>query len=172
MLLTDKQSDALLVSFPACAPNTAKYKYMRTLIPFKCNKLFLLDDFGDNHQGCYLIEDKVEQCVKQLLETVISRTKPSVIIFLGSSKGGYSALNFAFLIPNVTVVIGVPQYYLGSYLDKPNTLTNLRYIIGDLTPEKKSQLDVRLKQRIAQSSVKPKQCISTIAMLSTHMRNM
>ena len=26
MLLTDKQSDALLVSFPACAPNTAKYK--------------------------------------------------------------------------------------------------------------------------------------------------
>ena len=36
-------------------------------------------------------------------------------------------------------------------------MTNLKYIIGDLTPEKKSQLDVRLKQKIDQSSVKPKQ---------------
>lgn len=48
MFFPYKGSDSLLVSFPACAPNAAKYNYMRALESFKCNKLFLLDDFGSN----------------------------------------------------------------------------------------------------------------------------
>lgn len=71
MFYPQKGSDTLLVSFPACAPNTAKYNYMRSLVPFKSNKLFLLDDFGSNHQGCYLIEENVEKCTKELIESVI-----------------------------------------------------------------------------------------------------
>lgn len=73
MFYPQKDSDTLIVSYLACAPNTAKYNYVRTLASFKCNKLFLLDDFGSNHQGCYLIEDNVEKCTKELLESVIER---------------------------------------------------------------------------------------------------
>ena len=106
MYFEQRNSNVLLVSFPACSPNTAKYNYMRTLLPFKCNKLFLLDDFGANHQGCYLIQEEVEKCTCKLLNDVIRKCDKSIngmgnsliIIFLGSSKGGYSALNFSFLL--------------------------------------------------------------------------
>ena len=73
MFFPQRDSDTLLVSFPACAPNAAKYNYMRSLVAFKCNKLFLLDDFGANHQGCYLVEENVEKCTKELIESVIER---------------------------------------------------------------------------------------------------
>lgn len=162
-----KNSDTLIVSFPACAPNTAKYNYMRTLLPFKCNKLYLLDDFGSNHQGCYLIEENVEKCTKELIESIIERCvtrlgegKNSLknIIFIGSSKGGYSALNFSLLIPNVTVVIGAPQYHLGSYLDKDDTKVNLEYIIGKITEEGREELNKRLSERILSTLIKP-ECV-------------
>lgn len=73
MFFEERESNVLLVPFPACAPNTAKYNYVRTLLPFKCNKLFLLDDYGANHQGCYLIEDNVEKCTLDVLKNVITR---------------------------------------------------------------------------------------------------
>lgn len=161
MFFEERKSNVLLVSFPACAPNTAKYNYVRTLLPFECNKLFLLDDYGTNHQGCYFIEDKVEKCTLELLKYVINKCDSQKrrgalkIVFLGSSKGGYSALNFSFLIPNVSVVIGAPQYYLGTYLDKEETKVNLLYLIGEITEEGKNQLNFRLKKRILSSRIKP-----------------
>jgi len=164
MFYKEHKSNILLVSFPACAPNTAKYNYMRTLLPFKCNKLFLLDDFGENHQGCYFVEDSVEKSVTDLLNAKIAWCEQSLcggqksqlkVIFIGSSKGGYSALNFSFLIPNVHVVIGAPQYYLGSYLDKPSTHCNLRFIVKEVTEDKKERLNIRLKNRIKGSETMP-----------------
>lgn len=157
MFYPQKESETLIVSFPACAPNTAKYNYMRTLLPFKENKLFLLDDFGSNHQGCYLIEENVEKCTQELLAFIIKKCgkKLKNIIFAGSSKGGYIALNFAFLFENVKVIIGSPQYFLGSYLDKNDSRVNLEFLIGEITPEKKSKLDERLKNRIFTSKIKP-----------------
>lgn len=74
---------------------------------------------------------------------------------MGSSKGGYSALNFSFLVPNVNVVIGAPQYYFGSYLDKESTRVNLQYLIGDIKEEGKNRLNTRLQMRILSSQIKP-----------------
>lgn len=161
MFFEQRNSNVLLVSFPACAPNTAKYNYVRTLLPFKCNKLFLLDDFGANHQGCYLIQENVEKCTYDLINQVISNCKKQLsrgalkLVFLGSSKGGYSALNYSFLISNVNVVIGAPQYYLGTYLDKEGTKENLRYLIGEISEEGKERLNHRLQKRILSSQIKP-----------------
>lgn len=155
MWLKKTESSTLLVSFPGFSPATAKYNYMRTLLPFKCNKLFLLDEFAENHMGCYLVEDRVEKCTQQLIEDIIKKTNATNVIFLGSSKGGYSALNFSFLIPHVKVIIGSPQYYLAMYLDNPGTQANLRYIVGNVTPEAKDNLNKRLHQRILTSSIRP-----------------
>ncbi|MCF0190033.1 MAG: hypothetical protein HUJ96_02095 [Marinilabiliaceae bacterium] len=168
MFFPEHKSNTLIVSFPACTQNTAKYNYIRTLHPFKCNKLFLLDDFGVNHQGCYLVKDNVELCTKELIEKIVRecslRNRGQMVdnqsdmrvVFVGSSKGGYSALNFSFLIPNTIAIIGAPQYYLGRYLDKEGTQVNLQYIIGEINEEKKRELDNRLKERIGSSEIKPK----------------
>ena len=160
MFFREKRSDVLIVSFPAFAPqNTARYNYMRTLLPYKCNKLFLLDDFTSNHRGCYLIEENVEQCTTELIKSIVQKVGganlSTRLIFIGSSKGGYSALNFSFLIPGVDVVIGAPQYFLGSYLDKGKTQENLRYIIGDITEDGKEKLNNRLRNRIKTSTIRP-----------------
>lgn len=65
-------------------------------------------------------------------------------------------MNFSFLIPGVTVIIGAPQYFLGDYLGGPSHLPNLRYILGeDITEEKKQALNVRLRNRILTSDIKP-----------------
>ena len=65
-------------------------------------------------------------------------------------------MNFSFLIPGVTVIIGAPQYFLGDYLGDPGHLPNLRYILGDdITEEKKQALNVRLRNRILTSDIKP-----------------
>lgn len=166
MFFENPQSESLIVSFPACAKNTAKYNYMRSLIPYNCNKLFLLDDFGDNHQGCYLVEENVEKCTKELIASIIDRCEKKYkkntnfqfknIIFIGSSKGGYSALNFSLFFPNVKLIIGAPQYNLGSYLNRPWAIDNLKYIIGnDISDEKVDELNCRLKNRIASSTILP-----------------
>lgn len=157
MFFKSAGSDTLVVSFPACAPNAARYNYVRALSAFNCDKMFLLDDFGTNHQGCYLVEDRVESCVKLLICSKLTGGGYKRAIFIGSSKGGYIALNFSFLFPDITVIIGAPQYFLGDYLGGPTHLPNLRYILGDdITEEKKQALNNRLRNRILSSEIKPK----------------
>lgn len=53
------------------------------------------------------------------------------------------------------MIIGAPQYYLGTYLDKKSTRTNLEYLIGKITDEGILKLNIRLKDRIATSKIQP-----------------
>lgn len=66
------KSDVLLVSFPACFPNSSNYNYIRTLKPFHSDKLFLLDDYASNHQGCYLVESRVEKLVIDIISCILN----------------------------------------------------------------------------------------------------
>lgn len=55
MLIKPKaHSDFLIVSFPACS-DRPKYNYVGSLKRYNCNKLFILDDFAENHMGNYLV---------------------------------------------------------------------------------------------------------------------
>lgn len=153
-----KESKALVVVFPACYENKAQYNYMRTLAPFKCNKLFLLDDFGTNHQGCYLVEEQVEKCCIDLIRFVINSIGCPLdkILFVGGSKGGYSAINFSLRIPGTIVIAGAPQYYLGRFLNKENTIPNLDFLLhGKIDDAGINELDHRLKELLATSTIKP-----------------
>jgi len=71
-----------------------------------------------------------------------------LVIFMGSSKGGYGAINCGLEFENAVIIAGAPQYRLGTYLDKPTNRPNLIDIIGDYTPEKIAELDVRLEHKI------------------------
>ena len=153
-----KGSKELIVVFPACYKNKAKYNYIRTLSTIRSNKLFLLDDFGTNHQGCYLVEESVEKCCIELIHYVINRIGHPLrnMYFVGGSKGGYSAIYYGFKIPGVTVIAGAPQYLLGRYLNKENTLPNLEFLLhGKIDESGIRELDFRLKKVIAASSIVP-----------------
>lgn len=64
---------------------------------------------------------------------------------------------YSFLIPDVTAIVGAPQYFLGRYLDKPDTKENLSYLLhSDVTPETKEELDYRFRRLIETSACLPK----------------
>ena len=153
-----KKSNELIVVFPACYPNDAHYNYMHTLSSFQCNKLFLLDDFGTNRRGCYLVENQVEKCCIELIRSVMGKISHPLdkVFFVGGSKGGYSAIYYSLRFPDTIVIAGAPQYYLGRYLNKEETMPNLEYLLhGKIDESGIEELDYRLKNLLFTSTIRP-----------------
>lgn len=115
-------SKELIVIFSACTRNgvKARYNYVRTLKKSKKNKLFILDDFGDDRRGEYYLGEapdfKVEIAVKELIDKYIFLHNIEKVYFIGSSKGGFAAINFGTMYDNSKIIVGAPQFYLGRYL--------------------------------------------------------
>lgn len=148
-------ANILLVGFQGCHDKEARYNYVRTCQALNVHRLFIKDDFAPNRRGSYYLGEKgqynVERLVHELVQTFIDRLQPERVIFMGSSKGGYGAINCGLEFEQVIIIAGAPQYRLGTYLDKPFNRPNLIDIIGDYTPENIQQLDVRLEQKIKQN---------------------
>ena len=142
----------LLVGFQGCHDKEARYNYVRTCTELNVHRLFIKDDFAPNGRGSYYVGEKgqynVERLVHSMVEDFIRQLRPERVIFMGSSKGGYGAINCGLEFENAVIIAGAPQYRLGTYLDKPVNRPNLIDIIGDYTPENIAELDVRLEQKI------------------------
>ena len=153
----EKNTDALAVCFPAFAGKGAKYNYIRTLNRFRINKLFLLDDIGGTvDKGNYLIKAGIEKNVINLIQTYINKYQPKTIIFYGSSKGGYSALNFSLEFKNVYVCIAAPQYFLADYLIREKKEDNLKTILNNqINNESINELNNRLRNKFTVLKNKP-----------------
>lgn len=143
----------LVVVFPALAERF-KYSinYRTALSSIRAHKLFLVDDFGP--QGSYLIcsngEFSLAAEVQELIE--MQRTKLAVprenVVFLGSSKGGASALYHADKLGYGTSIVGAPQSRIGYFLcqqDRRNGPVIAEYM--DSTPERETRLDQLLFER-------------------------
>lgn len=118
-------SKVIIVVFSACVREglTARYNYVRTLKKVKANKIFILDDFAKDKRGCYYLgqypEFLVEKSVNKLIADFIEKINALKIIFCGSSKGGWAALNFGLqnkICFGKVIIVGAPQYYLGNYI--------------------------------------------------------
>ena len=125
-MLDRVDSRDLIIVFSSCTRKgiRARYNYVRTLKEVPCNKLFLLDDFASDHRGSFYLGSnmKFEEAVvvRELIDRVREQTGAKRLIFCGSSKGGYTALNFGLDYPGSYMVVGGPQYFLGqSLLDTP-----------------------------------------------------
>lgn len=157
-ILKKYNSDILIVVFQACHSNGAHYNYYRILKECKVNKLWVKDDFSPNHRGSYYLGEKgknnVESTVYCLIEKIIKKRKIRKVIFVGSSKGGYAALNFGITYPNSYIVIAAPQYKLGTYLDCEYQMLNLLDIIGSYDKQKILDLDNRLADKIKENANK------------------
>lgn len=155
-LLFKSTSNNLIVCFPAFADKGAKYNYVHTMREFNATKLFFLDDFGENHRGSYLLGE-VESLVIKVIKKVVDDNNPQRIMFVGSSKGGYSALYYSLFFNNVSVCIAAPQYLLGNYLDCEVMKPSLNAILGkDITPQKLEDLNKKLSNGILHSPIRPR----------------
>lgn len=142
----------LLIGFQGCHDKEARYNYVRTCAQLNVHRLFIRDDFAPNGRGSYYIGEKgqynVERLVHQMVRSFAERIQPELLVFMGSSKGGYGAINCGIEFENAVIIAGAPQYRLGTYLDKSANRPNLIDIIGVYTPENIARLDLRLEEKI------------------------
>jgi len=148
----DAGNKVLAVGFPAFAGErrTPKYNYVRTLKDMDIHRLFLLDDIGGSDKGNFLIKPGVEQNVRSLIQQKIDEIHPEKLIFFGSSKGGYSALNFSLMFPDVYLCIASPCYFVGDYCKEYGHYANLKDILdGDDTDGAIDKLNCRVRDKIS-----------------------
>lgn len=128
--------DKLVIVFSALSPHYKfVYNYMKTLDDIQANKLFILDDFGE--QGAYYLgktrNHSIETSVISLIQYIMSKNGflHRDVITAGSSKGGFAAVYYGVKYHFGHVVAGAPQSKLGDFLlnqaDHPNIAT---YISG------------------------------------------
>lgn len=127
-------SDALVVVFSAYASGLKPtYNYVRTLWGHTdAHLLFIRDDFINLPSGGgYYIgkngDDRGLQAVQTLIRQIRQKSGATRLFGIGSSKGGTAALLFGTLLPFDTVIIGAPQYYIGTYMQehKPDSFALL-----------------------------------------------
>lgn len=153
-ILEENNSKHLVVVFSSCTrPGIkARYNYNRTLSDITANKLFILDNYGDDGRGVFYLgcnnDFKIENAVRELIKKVFNETNSDEITYIGSSKGGYAALFFGLEVDNSNIVVGAPQYYLGDYLNCKANINVLRNIIGDISDEKIENLNLILYNKI------------------------
>lgn len=149
-ILEKSNSDTLIIVFSGFTRIglQARYNYNRTLKNIKANKLFILDDFGNDSRGAYYLGENMDFKIKDSVLNLISEIKEKLNIkrniFIGSSKGGYASLYFGLQQKDSIIITGAPQYFLAKYLSSTeNYIENcLKYIIGnELKNENLNYLD-------------------------------
>lgn len=150
----NKKSNDILIVFTACTKKgqKARYNYIRTLEGIKCNKLFILDDFGFDGRGAYYLGKNKDFAiaidVEKLIDEICKEVKAEKEIYIGSSKGAYAALYFGMGRKNTSIVAGAPQYRLGNYLYLPSHRNILNYIMGDESKESINKLNILMENRL------------------------
>lgn len=152
------ENGSLVVIFQACN-TTPIYNYVRTFKDLDVCRLYIKDDFGTNQRGSYYLGEKgrgnVEKTVIELIDKYKNEKKIKRIICVGSSKGGYSAINFSLEFDEAIAIVASPQYYLASYL---NSAEDLRVALEDILgqdycdSQKLQDLDNRLHNKIVNSN--------------------
>ena len=164
-LLDRAASEDLVIVFSSCTRKgiRARYNYVRTLKGIVCNKLFILDDFAADHRGSFYLGSNMHfeeaAAVKRLIDSVREQTKAKRLIFCGSSKGGYTALNFGLEYPGSYMVVGGPQYYLGQSLLDTGNYEALKHITGRVCRERVEFLNQYLPGKVLKNAYAPSQRI-------------
>ena len=125
---------------------------MRTLKPCLENQLFILDDFGYDGRGAYYLGknggNEIESACKNLINKIIEMLGAKKIVFCGTSKGAWAALNLMTSFDNSIAIVGSPQYKLGDYLMIPAHETTRKYVLSGSDFQAVDQLNVYLKNKL------------------------
>lgn len=127
----------LIVVFGSCPRKGIKsrYNYVRTLKDIYANKLFILDEYGEDGRGCYYLghnrDFTIRDNVIDLIDYIIEQTNAKTILYCGSSKGGWSALYFGLMRENSFIIAGAPQYLLENYFLAVPDVRLEEYVFGE-----------------------------------------
>jgi hypothetical protein len=139
MFIPKRSSKTLIIVFSGMDPKRASYSYINQLNDTKHNRLYILDDFGDDILGCFYLgineKFQVEQAVQCLIKEIGQAHQIEKYVFCGSSKGGYAALNFGIEYPDAAIICAAPQYRLGYYLTCRRSPKLLHVIAGEKTSQ-------------------------------------
>lgn len=120
-ILKKKNSRNLAIIFSSANADGPRYSYMSTMRSVNINQLFIKDDFEPKTGDYYLGKDMrfdEEKAVLSLINLVLEMLKPEKVFFIGSSKGGYAAINFGIHYPRAVIIAGAPQYNVGTYMSE------------------------------------------------------
>lgn len=137
--------EKLIVVFSAFSNDVAKYNYINTLKVIDCNKLFILDDYGV--KGTYYLgldgNLDIETSVASLITYIMSKDNISFnnVISVGSSKGGTAALYYGMKYNFGNIIVGAPQYKVGTYLSDLSIKDYADEIFGKRTLETRMRYD-------------------------------
>ena len=157
LYIPKRSSKTLITVFSGMNPTRASYSYINSLNDTVHNRLYILDDFGDDILGCYYLgvneRFQVEHAVQCLLKELSYAHQFEKYIFCGSSKGGYAALNFGIEYSDATIICAAPQYRLGYYLTCRKSPQLLHIIAGE-NPSQAflDALNHRLSDKLAASA--------------------
>ena len=148
-----RRSKKLVVVFSGMGSKRAVYNYIKTLKGIPHNRLYVLDNYGIDGLGCYYIgtngNKEVYQSIKELLERLRKKYHIEHMIFCGSSKGGYAALNFGLNYTDSSIISGAPQYRLGYYLTHRKSPQLLYSIAGEQpSSEYLAHLDTIIEEKL------------------------
>ncbi|MGG7141917.1 accessory Sec system protein Asp2 [Clostridium nigeriense] len=127
--------DKLIIVFSAFSNDKPKYNYINTLSTYDCNKLYILDNYGS--KGTYYLglngDLEIETAVMSLISKIVSENNINFknIISIGSSKGGTAALYYGMKYNFGNIIVGSPQYKIGTYLCDLSIKTYADEIFGD-----------------------------------------
>lgn len=131
-----KNKDKLIVIFSAFSSDRAKYNYINTLSLFDCNKLYILDDYGS--KGSYYLGLNgmldIETSVVSLISNIMYENNILFknVISVGSSKGGTAALYYGMKYNYGNIIVGAPQYKIGTYLSDLSIKIYAEEIFGEI----------------------------------------
>lgn len=141
-LFCNNNSDVLFVVFPAFTGEKRRYNYIKGLMRYKVDKLFLLDDFGV--KGSYLLfedgDDTPRKLTIGLLSELISKKKYEKTIFMGTSKGGSCAIYYGLEFNANYILAGACQYNLGSYLHREDPEDIFKGMMGQNASQQESDI--------------------------------
>lgn len=158
------KTDDLVVVFSAFAAGLKPtYNYVRTLWGHTdAHLLFIRVDFVNLPSGgAYYIGNKGDShgrnAVLSLIRHIREKSSAKRVIGVGSSKGGTAALLFGAMLPMDAVIIGAPQYYIGTYMreHKPDSLALLASSGGNVMDEDVAWLDNLVPRAIRACGKKP-----------------
>lgn len=156
--------DKLIIIFSAFSKGKPKYNYIKSLVSIDCNKLYILDDYGE--KGCYYLglngNLDIETSVMSLLSKIMRENDINFknIISIGSSKGGSAALYYGIKYNFKEVIVGAPQYKIGSYLSDLSIKQYGIDIFGEINESNRIKYD-NLIRKIVSDDTKTKVSILT-----------
>ncbi|SQC71708.1 Uncharacterised protein [Listeria fleischmannii subsp. fleischmannii] len=145
------ESEDLLVIYSALpVKGSSVYNYVRTLDDVNCNKLYILDDFGENRAGVFYLGENgtmdVRDAVKELITNIQKNKKIQHTFFSGTSKGGFAALYLGIDMQVDKIIVGSPIVKVKHFLQDTE---EKRAVYRGITGEKeKYEYNHLLLQRI------------------------